>query len=68
MPSLLYLLAACNLAANLQMQSLAEGVEKDAQLQNLRKMGCNLAQGRLLSPPVGPAQIKEMLKKTWKLN
>lgn len=61
-------LAACNLAANLQMQSLAEGVEKDAQLQNLRKMGCNLAQGRLLSPPVGPAQIKEMQKKTWKLN
>ncbi|MBT9584977.1 EAL domain-containing protein [bacterium] len=61
-------LAACNLAANLQMQSLAEGVEKDAQLQNLRKMGCNLAQGRLLSPPVGAAQIKEMLKRTWKLN
>jgi len=61
-------LAACNLAANLQMQSLAEGVEKDSQLQNLRKMGCNLAQGRLLSPPVAPAQIKEMAKKTWKLN
>ena len=61
-------LAACNLAANLQMQSLAEGVEKDAQLQNLRKMGCNLAQGRYLSPPVSAAQIKDMLKKTWKLN
>ena len=61
-------LAACNLAANLQMQSLAEGVEKDAQLQNLRKMGCNLAQGMFLSPPVNPAQIKELSKKTWKLN
>ncbi|MBS2038807.1 EAL domain-containing protein [bacterium] len=60
-------LAACNLAANLQMQSLAEGVEKDAQLQNLRKMGCNLAQGMLLSPPVSPAQIKDLTKKTWKL-
>lgn len=61
-------LAACNLAANLQMQSLAEGVEKDAQLQTLRKMGCNLAQGMYLSPPVSPAQIKELTKKTWKLN
>lgn len=61
-------LAACNLAANLQMQSLAEGVEKDAQLQNLRKMGCNLAQGMFLSPPVSPAQIKELSKKTWKLS
>jgi len=61
-------LAACNLAANLQMQSLAEGVEKDAQLQNLRKMGCNLAQGMFLSPPVSPAHIKELSKKTWKLN
>lgn len=61
-------LAACNLAANLQMQSLAEGVEKDAQLQNLRKMGCNLAQGMLLSPPVSPAHIKELSKKTWKLS
>ncbi|MFN8607663.1 MAG: EAL domain-containing protein [Vulcanimicrobiota bacterium] len=61
-------LAACNLAANLQMQSLAEGVEKDAQLQNLRKMGCNLAQGMLLSPPVNPSQIRDLSKKTWKLS
>ena len=61
-------LAACHLAASLQMQSLAEGVEKDTQLRNLVRMGCQLAQGRYLSPPVPPAQLKEMLKKTWKLN
>jgi EAL domain-containing protein (putative c-di-GMP-specific phosphodiesterase class I) len=61
-------LAACHLAASLQMQSLAEGVEKDTQLRNLVRMGCHLAQGRYLSPPVAPAQLKELLKKSWKLN
>lgn len=60
-------LAACHLAANLQMQSLAEGVETEAQLQTLKRMGCLLAQGRFLSPPVGAAQIKEFMRKTWKI-
>lgn len=60
-------LAACHLAASLQMQSLAEGVEKEAQLQTLKRMGCQLAQGRLLSHPVGAAQLKELMRKTWKI-
>lgn len=60
-------LAACHLAASLQMQSLAEGVEKDSQLQNLKRMGCHLAQGRLLSPPVAAGAIRDMTRKTWKI-
>lgn len=60
-------LAGCHLAASLQMQSLAEGVETEAQLQTLKRMGCQLAQGRLLSPPVAGSQVKELLRKTWKV-
>jgi diguanylate cyclase (GGDEF)-like protein len=65
--SLHIVLAACHLAANLEMQSLAEGVENERQLQTLKKMNCHLAQGRFLSPPVGAPQIKELLRKTWKV-
>jgi len=61
-------LAACQLAKSLGMQSLAEGVEKESQLLTLRKMGCLFAQGRHLSPPVPAAQLRELSRKTWKLN
>jgi len=51
----------------LQMQSLAEGVEKESQLQTLKRRGCHLAQGRLLYHPVGATQMRELVKKTWKI-
>ena len=60
-------LAACQLAASLQMLSLAEGVEAADQVATLRQIGCKLAQGRFFSPPVAAASLRELVKKTWKL-
>ena len=41
-----------HLARSLGLQALAEGVETEAQLQLLRSMGCQLAQGHLIGRPV----------------
>lgn len=60
-------LAACQLAASLQMLSLAEGVEGAEQVACLRQIGCKLAQGRFFSPPVPAASLRELVKRTWKL-
>lgn len=59
-------LGTCALAASLKLQSLAEGVETAEQLTFLRRVGCNLAQGRALIPPVGATQVKDAVRKTWK--
>ncbi|MBK9236063.1 MAG: bifunctional diguanylate cyclase/phosphodiesterase [Rhodoferax sp.] len=40
------------MAASYQMQTIAEGVETEEQLQHLRRAGCDLAQGYLLGHPV----------------
>lgn len=40
------------MAASYQMQTIAEGVETQEQLQHLRRVGCDLAQGYLLGHPV----------------
>ena len=40
------------LAKSLSMDVVAEGVEQDAQLQQLREMGCGHVQGFLLSHPL----------------
>jgi diguanylate cyclase (GGDEF)-like protein len=60
-------LAFCHLAATLELRSLAEGVETKEQMALLRKMGCQLAQGHFFSPPVAGSQIKELVRKTWKV-
>ena len=39
------------------LRVVAEGVEHDHQLQTLRALGCELAQGYLLGRPVDPAQV-----------
>jgi EAL domain-containing protein (putative c-di-GMP-specific phosphodiesterase class I) len=39
------------------MQTIAEGVETREQLQHLRRVGCDLAQGFLLGHPVGERQF-----------
>ena len=49
------------LAHGLGLQVVAEGVETDAQLAILRRVGCDEIQGYLLSPPVDSRRIVELL-------
>ena len=46
-----------DLAARLNMQTIAEGVEDAAQLAALRERGCAQVQGHLISPPVPAAEL-----------
>ena len=46
----------------LELKVIAEGVETLPQLQWLKKLGCELGQGFLFSPPVPAAQATELLQ------
>jgi PAS domain S-box-containing protein len=49
------------LAHNLGLKVVAEGVETEAQLNLLREIGCELAQGYLFSKPVDHESIEQLL-------
>ena len=51
-----------SMGRSLRMTVLAEGVETGEQLAQLRKMGCDMAQGYFFSRPVPPAGIADMLR------
>ncbi|MDO6441612.1 EAL domain-containing protein [Marinobacter sp. 2_MG-2023] len=53
--------AVINLAHNLGLQVVAEGVETRAQLDLLRSQGCNMAQGYLISRPVPAVELEKAL-------
>lgn len=48
----------------LNMKTIAEGVETQAQLDFLKEKGCDKYQGYLYSKPVLPEEITELLRKT----
>ncbi len=48
------------LAHAVRLEAAAEGVETQAQLDRLRQMGCDVAQGFLLSPPVSEAEFGQL--------
>jgi diguanylate cyclase (GGDEF)-like protein/PAS domain S-box-containing protein len=50
------------LAHNLGMKVVAEGVETQAQLDLLQKLGCEFAQGYLFSKPAEPEVIEKLLQ------
>ncbi len=52
-----------NLAKNLEMDVVAEGVEYEAQADFLRSVDCKLAQGFLYSKPLPKADANELLGK-----
>src|SRR5205807_2083998 len=54
--------AIVQLAHTLNLHVVAEGVETEAQLQQLRLAGCDYAQGFLFSRPVAPEQIVKLLE------
>ncbi len=53
--------AIINLAHNLGIQVVAEGVETEAQLQFLKDHHCDLAQGYLLSKPIPASELPALL-------
>ncbi|MCO5976349.1 EAL domain-containing protein [Ideonella oryzae] len=59
--------AILTMAHGLGMQVLAEGVEREDQLNLLRAKGCDLIQGYWFSPPVAPQALSERLSEGWRL-
>jgi diguanylate cyclase (GGDEF)-like protein len=57
--------AAIELAHGLRLQVTAEGVESAAQLDFVRNLGCDRAQGGYFSMPVPPESLSERLGRTW---
>jgi diguanylate cyclase (GGDEF)-like protein len=49
------------LARNLDLETIAEGIEEAEQLRELTRMGCRFGQGYLLGRPVEPAEIGLLL-------
>jgi diguanylate cyclase (GGDEF)-like protein/PAS domain S-box-containing protein len=49
------------LARGLDLAVIAEGVETQAQLDEVRSMGCDYAQGYLMSPPLDPEGFRALL-------
>jgi EAL domain-containing protein (putative c-di-GMP-specific phosphodiesterase class I) len=50
-----------DLSHNLGLQVVAEGVENKQTLDMLTELGCDMAQGYYLSPPIPPAQFVSWL-------
>lgn len=53
--------AVVDLARNLGLRSIAEGVETSAQLVRLRSLGCDQAQGYLFARPMPPGDVPAAL-------
>ncbi len=51
--------ATLNLARNIGLRVVAEGVETQAQLALLHSLRCELAQGYLLGRPVPPQELRD---------
>lgn len=60
--------AVINLAHNLGMDVVAEGVETEAQLTFLRDNDCNIAQGYLISRPIPAVELEKALASGTLLN
>ncbi|MFM7285947.1 MAG: putative bifunctional diguanylate cyclase/phosphodiesterase, partial [Cyanobium sp.] len=52
--------AILGLAADLQLEVVAEGIERREQWQALRRMGCRLGQGYLFSRPLPAGQLGQL--------
>jgi EAL domain-containing protein (putative c-di-GMP-specific phosphodiesterase class I) len=51
------------MARELGLKTVAEGVETAAQHEVLRKLGCNIGQGYLYSPPLAGSRLQDWLLK-----
>ena len=55
--------AMVGLASDLRMQTTAEGVETDEELQLVRNLGCSLVQGYIFGKPMPPDEALALAKK-----
>ncbi len=53
--------AVVSLARTLGMEAIAEGVETDAQLAELRTLGCDMAQGFFMARPMAADAVEQLL-------
>ncbi|HXQ95857.1 MAG TPA: EAL domain-containing protein [Candidatus Acidoferrales bacterium] len=53
------------LARSLQLEVVVEGIERQSQLDVLVRMGCELGQGFLVSPPVPARELPATAAATW---
>lgn len=54
--------ASIGLGLQLGLDVVAEGIEREEQLDFVRERGCPYVQGNLLSPPVAPERFQELLR------
>jgi diguanylate cyclase (GGDEF)-like protein/PAS domain S-box-containing protein len=54
--------AVIGMARALSLDAIAEGVENEAQLSELRRLGCDFAQGHLFSRPLAPEKVTSLLR------
>jgi EAL domain-containing protein (putative c-di-GMP-specific phosphodiesterase class I) len=47
-----------DLAHNFELRAVAEGVEEPATLEELKRMGCDMAQGFLMARPMGEREFR----------
>ena len=59
--------AIVRLAQTLRIATVAEGVEDEAQLETLRRVGCDRAQGFLFARPQPAAELGAILRSGWPL-
>jgi EAL domain-containing protein (putative c-di-GMP-specific phosphodiesterase class I) len=57
--------AVVDLAANLGLRSIAEGVKTQDQLDHLRALGCDQAQGYLFAKPLSPKDVPSVINAAW---
>lgn len=50
--------AIISIASSLEMETIAEGVETEAQLDHLRQAGCDYVQGYLLARPMPASEVR----------
>jgi EAL domain-containing protein (putative c-di-GMP-specific phosphodiesterase class I) len=55
--------AVISLGRSLNLQVTAEGVETEGQVQRLRALGCNNAQGYFYAKPMAASQVPQFLSK-----
>jgi diguanylate cyclase (GGDEF)-like protein len=54
--------AVIGMARALSLDAIAEGVENEAQLSELRRLGCDYAQGHLFSRPLAAQKVTSLLR------